>query len=105
MSKRILYFALALLITASLFVMSGCQQESEPVVQKEVEQEPDTVEEVSFGVWDVYEPQSEESKLIYNHIKENFKIDIKPITLSKDDWRAQIDWMVGAKPASRCFCS
>lgn len=103
MFKRILYFALALLFIVSLFMLSGCQKGSEPVVNDNVQEITDEVEEVSFGVWDIYEPQSEASKLIYNHIKENFKIDLKPITLSKDDWKSQIDWMVGANQLPDVF--
>ena len=78
-------------------MLAGCQkQEEAPQATPIPEIVSDEVEEVSFAMWDLYEPQTDASKAICDYIETNFKIKIKPITLTRENYKSELDWMVGA---------
>ncbi len=86
------------LVISFLFVLSGCEKQSEEVVEEIAPSEIsfDEVEEVSVGFWEIYEPQSEAAIFLSQYIEDNFKIKIKPITFTRDNYQSELDWMIGA---------
>ncbi len=103
MFKRFANIILAVLIFSSALFFLGCSKEALPVIDEKTNTMTDEVEEISFGVWEIRAPQSAASIMIYDYIKANFKIDIKPITLSTDNWRSELDWMAGANQLPDVF--
>ena len=97
MIKRSCYLLISFLFFASLIMLSACQkQEEEPIATPVPETVSGQVEEVSFAIWDIYDPQSAAAKSVCDYIEKNFRIKIKPITLTKENYKSELDWMVGA---------
>lgn len=104
MYKRIAHIALTLLFLSTMLSLQGCNNEPiEPVVNEAPKVFADEIEEISFGIWELRQPQSDASFLVYDYIKQNFKIDLKPITLSIDNWQSELDWMMGANQLPDVF--
>ena len=78
-------------------MFAGCaKEETLPEATETPAVSADEVQEVSFGMWELYEAQSEAAEFICRYIEDNFKIKIMPITLSEDGYEEQLDWMIGA---------
>lgn len=93
MIKRVL----AILIIISVLLLASCKkEESLPLASEIPAISADEVEEVSFGMWELYEAQSEAAIFISEYIENNFNIKIKPIAFSKDNYKEELDWMIGA---------
>ncbi|MCK5128340.1 MAG: hypothetical protein KAQ68_00700 [Clostridiales bacterium] len=103
MKKPVIYIIIFILIGMTFMLFMGCSNNIVPVEIEEIEVSLDEVEEISFGIWGISEPQSEVSLLVYEYIKDKFKIDIKPITLSTNNWKEELDWMVGANQLPDVF--
>ena len=97
MIKRTLNILLVLAI-CFLFALNGCEKKAEEFAKAiETPEIPlDEIEEVSIGFWDIYEPQSEAALYISQYIEDQFKIKIKPITFTRDNYQSELDWMIGA---------
>ena len=97
MIKKILYTFSAVLLIFNIAFFSGCQIEADPEeVQQPITEDEDAVHEISFGMWDIYEPQSEAAVYISDYIEDKFKIKIKPMTFTKDNYKNELEWMIGA---------
>lgn len=103
MHKQLFNIILSVFFISSLLLFQGCDIKTVPAVNESEDIVIDKIEEISFGILDIWQPQSEASVLIYNHIKDNFGIDIKPITLSNESWRDEINWMASANQLPDVF--
>ncbi len=99
MNKRILIIFLTTIIL-SVFVLSACdvftQQETAEPTTTPVKENADDIHEISFGMWEMYESQNDAAKYIVSCIEDEFKIKIKPMTFTKENYKEEMDWMISA---------
>ena len=100
------FIAIFGVISALIFAFSACDgQQEAPQATERPTAAPDETVEVSIGMWELYEPQSEAAKVISNYIQDYFNIIIKPVAMSRDNYREELDWMMGANMLPDVFAN
>ncbi len=100
------FIAILSVISALIFAFSACDGQLEaPQETERPTADPNEIMEVSVGMWELYEPQSEAAKIISDYIKSYFNIIIKPVAMSRDNYREELDWMMGANMLPDVFAN
>lgn len=94
-----------------IVLMSGCENITKPDASPTSDVQAtavieDVVTEVSFGFIDISEPSADNgsvSKIIQEMLLKDFNIDLKPITLTKENWKDELSWMISVNQLPDVF--
>ena len=99
MKKRIFIIFLVVTLILSLFAFTGCEDTSEQQIETTAVPKRDNaneLHEISFGMWEMYDPQTEAAKYITSYIEKEFRIRIKPMTFTIENYSDEVNWMISA---------